>query len=186
MPSFSTSKILAITGATIVGAISAYAIYFDYQRRNSPEFRKTLKRKLKKHQELEKLAQAQAKEAKLAQVGEFLTVELAKDPIPQDQSKRESAFAANVEIGEKLAMTSGKEMEAALKFYKALSLYPNPADLLGIYQRSVPEPVYEYIVLMIAILPPSNVSSFLSGNLGGSTVSGSGNADVPLTIPDIE
>ncbi len=35
------------------------------------------------------------------------------------------------------------EMDAALCFYKALAVYPNPTDILGIYQRSVPEEVYE-------------------------------------------
>ncbi|SCW01326.1 LAFE_0D10110g1_1 [Lachancea fermentati] len=161
------TRILAVSGITAAVAMAGYALYFDHQRRNNPEFRKNLKRKLKKHAEMEKLEKEKAKQLKLAQVGEYLTAELAKDPISTDPEQREVVFTSNVELGEKLASVPGNELESALKFYKALSVYPNPADLLGIYQRSVPESVYEYIVLMIAILPPVNVSTFLSGAQGG-------------------
>lgn len=157
------ARILAITGVTTAVALAGYALYFDHQRRSNPEFRKNLKRTLKKHAELEKLEKEEAKQVKLVQVAEYLSLELAKDPVPTDPAQRETTFTSNVEMGEKLSMVPGNELEAALKFYKALTVYPNPADLLGIYQRSVPEGVYEYIVLMIAILPPANVSTFLSG-----------------------
>ena len=163
----SIARILAVAGITATVAIAGYAAYFDHQRRNNPEFRKSLKRKLKKHAEQEKEEKERAKQLKLAHVGEFLTAELAKDPVSTDPAQRETVFTTNVEMGEKLASVPGNELEAALKFYKALSVYPNPADLLGIYQRSVPEAVYEYIVLMIAIMPPVNVSTFLSGTAQG-------------------
>ncbi|SCU82145.1 LADA_0C03290g1_1 [Lachancea dasiensis] len=160
-------RIIALSGVTAVVALAGYAVYFDHQRRNNPNFRKSLKRKLKKHAEQEKLEKERAKQLKLAQVGEYLSAELAKDPVSTDPSQRESVFTSNVELGEKLASVPGNELESASKFYKALSVYPNPADLLGIYQRSVPEAVYEYIVLMIAIMPPVNVSTFLSGSAQG-------------------
>ncbi|CAR24239.1 Mitochondrial import receptor subunit TOM20 [Lachancea thermotolerans] len=163
----SIARILAVTGLTATVAIAGYAAYFDYQRRNNPDFRKSLKRKLKKHAEEEKQAKERAKQQKLAHVGEYLTAELAKDPVSTDPTQREAVFTSNVELGERLASVAGNELESALKFYKALSVYPNPADLLGIYQRSVPEAVYEYIVLMIAIMPPVNVSTFLSGGAQG-------------------
>ncbi|CEP61544.1 TOM complex receptor protein TOM20 LALA0_S03e05226g [Lachancea lanzarotensis] len=160
-------RVLAITSVTAVAALAGYAVYFDHQRRNNPSFRKSLKRKLKKHAEEEKQEKERAKQLKLAQVGEYLSAELAKDPVSTDPAQRETVFTTNVELGEKLASVPGNELEAASKFYKALSVYPNPADLLGIYQRSVPEAVYEYIVLMIAIMPPVNVSTFLSGSAQG-------------------
>ena len=39
-----------MAAATAVGAValSAYALYFDHQRRSNPEFRKELKRRVKK------------------------------------------------------------------------------------------------------------------------------------------
>lgn len=157
------SRALTITGVLAALSLTGYAVYFDYKRRSNPQFRKQLRHKIKKQEALEKKEQEEAKQVKLQNVREFLTQELATDPIPSDPTQREATFTTNVEIGERLSMTPGKELESASKFYKALSVYPNPADLLGIYQRSVPEAVYEYIVMMIAILPPANISTFLSG-----------------------
>lgn len=159
----SLGRVLAISGVSVVAALAGYAAYFDYQRRNNPEFRKQLKRKLKRHAEQEKMAKEEAKQEKLKRVNEILIAELTKDPLPQDPAQREATFSSNVELGEKLAAVPGNELESAMKFYKALSVYPNPSDLLGIYQRSLSEEIYENIVLMIALMPPSNVSSFLTG-----------------------
>lgn len=156
-------RALAFTGLIAAVSLTGYAIYFDYKRRTNPQFRKQLKHKIKKQAELEKKEQDEAKQVKLQQVSEYLTKDLASDPISTDPSEREKIFTSSVELGERLSMAPGKELESAAKFYKALSVYPNPADLLGIYQRSVPEAVYEYIVMMIAILPPANISTFLSG-----------------------
>ena len=30
-----------------------------------------------------------------------------------------------------------------MAFYRALRIYPNPVDLLGIYQKTIPEPVFK-------------------------------------------
>ncbi|CAR27466.1 hypothetical protein ZYGR_0I07410 [Zygosaccharomyces rouxii] len=157
------SRVLTVTGVLAALSLTGYAVFFDHKRRNSPEFRKHLKSKSKRQAALEKKQKEEAKQVKLQKVSEFLAKDLAADPTPTDPSRREETFTTNVELGERLSIVSGKELESATKFYKALSVYPNPADLLGIYQRSVPETVYEYIVMMIAILPPANISTFLSG-----------------------
>ncbi|CAI4449704.1 CIH_collapsed_G0017940.mRNA.1.CDS.1 [Saccharomyces cerevisiae] len=162
---------LVITTAIAALSATGYAIYFDYQRRNSPQFRKVLRQRAKEQAKMEEQAKTHAKEVKLQKVTEFLSMELAKDPIPSDPSEREATFTTNVENGERLSMQQGKELEAASKFYKALTVYPQPADLLGIYQRSIPEAIYEYIILMIAILPPANVASFVKGVVGSKAES---------------
>lgn len=38
-----TSTILTIAGVTVLGGALAYAVYFDYKRRNDVEFRKKLR-----------------------------------------------------------------------------------------------------------------------------------------------
>ncbi|AQZ10551.1 TOM20 (YGR082W) [Zygosaccharomyces parabailii] len=157
------SRALTVTGVLAAVSLAGYAIYFDHKRRSSPEFRKHLKSKSKRQAAFEKKQKEEAKQVKLQKVSEYLAKELAANPTPTDPSRREETFTSNVEQGERLSVVPGKELEAAAKFYRALSVYPNPADLLGIYQRSVPETVYEYIVMMIAILPPANISTFLSG-----------------------
>lgn len=161
------NRLLAITGVATAISAAGYALYFDYQRRNSPEFRKALKRKLRKQRREEQLANENAKQGKLQDIREFLKAELARNPIPTDPSQVEQVFSTNVELGERLSAQPGGEMEAAAKFYKALAVYPKPTDLLGIYQRTIPENIYEMIVLMIAVMPPTNITDFISGGLGG-------------------
>ena len=43
MSSSRTSTILTIAGVTVLGGALAYAVYFDYKRRNDAEFRKKLR-----------------------------------------------------------------------------------------------------------------------------------------------
>ncbi|CCF60498.1 hypothetical protein KAFR_0K01440 [Kazachstania africana CBS 2517] len=156
-------RALGMTAAVAVASFTGYALYFDHKRRSDPQFRRELKNRVKKQRQQEKLNKEAEQKLKVQKVTDFLTEELVKDPVSTDPSQRETVFTSNIEQGERLSMIPGNEMEAAAKFYKALTVYPNPADLLGIYQRSVPDNVYEFIVLMIAVLPPTNVSSFLNG-----------------------
>lgn len=118
---------------------------------------------MKRQAKAAQIAEQQEAQKKLQDVTEFLTAELAKDPISTDPSKREEIFTSSLEQGERLSMAGDQDLLAASKFYRALTVYPNPAELLEIYQKSIAKNVYENIVLMIAILPPANVSNFLSG-----------------------
>lgn len=73
-----------------------------------------------------------------------------------------------VALGEQLAVKPNQKIEAALCFYKALVVYPNPTDILGVYQRSVPEDVYEIVIMMIAVQPPAAVSNILGAGAGAA------------------
>lgn len=161
--SISISQILAIAGVATAVSLTGYALYFDYQRRNNPKFRRKLRNRLKEQKKQEALAKDKAKKEKLEKVKQFLQNELEKNPIPSDPTQMESVFASNVELGERLSMVAGNEMEAAAKFYKALAVYPRPTDLLGIYQRTIPGNIYELVVLMIAVMPPTNLNSLFTG-----------------------
>ena len=173
--------ILAVSGIAAVLSVAGYAIWFDYQRRNNVEFRKNLKQRAKKQKRKDELKAMEAKKARVSAVLKFLSEELLKDPISTDPTEMEKVFTTNVEYGERLSMVPGNEMEAAVKFYKALAVYPNPADLLGIYQRTIPENIYEYIVIMIAVIPPANITSFINtGEEKKSTINKSKNEEEPL------
>jgi hypothetical protein len=41
--------------------------------------------------------------------------------------------------------------EAVLPFYKALKVYPAPMELIEIYQKTIPEAVFQTIVSILAI-----------------------------------
>ena len=45
------------------------------------------------------------------------------------------------------------QIEAALCFYKALKVYPQPGDLINIYDKTVPKPVLDILAEMIATDP---------------------------------
>ncbi|KAJ4332838.1 mitochondrial import receptor subunit tom20 [Ascochyta clinopodiicola] len=42
-------------------------------------------------------------------------------------------------------------VEAALCFYRALKVYPNPRELINIYDKTVPKPVLDILAEMIAV-----------------------------------
>ena len=157
----SISKIFTVTTALATISAVGYAIYFDYQRRNNPEFRHNVRKRIRKQQKKVEKENHGAQVARVQAAAKFLEEELAKDPIPTDAEGKQLAFNVNIEQGDQLAAKPGQELEAASKFYKALTVYPNPADLLGIYSKSLPELIYENLVLMIAAIPPANISTFL-------------------------
>ena len=41
--------------------------------------------------------------------------------------------------------------DAVLPFYKALKVYPAPLELIMIYQKTVPEPVFQTVVQLMAL-----------------------------------
>lgn len=172
-PSHSSSNKITmnrtLTFASIAAAgVLGYAIYFDYNRRNSPEFRKQL-RKRRVHQEKEQAkAQEESRKSKMLAVKTALLEDLAQNPIPTDLTKKEEFFMEQVASGEQLANNPSTKIEAALRFYKALAVYPNPTDIMGIYQKTVPEDVYELLVMMIAIQPPATITNIIGGAAGVS------------------
>ncbi|EDO14976.1 hypothetical protein Kpol_387p2 [Vanderwaltozyma polyspora DSM 70294] len=163
-PALKANNILVISSAVVLLSVTSYAIYFDYQRRNDPVFRKRIKKKNQHRLKGQQLEKETTKQEKLQEVSDFLTKELVSDPLINDADAMESVFTTNIELAETLSKISGKELESAAKFYKALSAYPNPADLLEVYQRSVPEAIYEKLVMMIAVKPPTNVVAFLANS----------------------
>ena len=57
-----------------------------------------------------------------------------------------------------------KRIEAATSFYRALKVYPQPKDLIGIYDKTVPKPVIDILAEMIALDPDINFSMSPGGS----------------------
>ena len=47
-------------------------------------------------------------------------------------------------------------------------MYPQPRDLIGIYDKTVPKPVIDVLAEMIALDPTISVSMSVGGSRGGS------------------
>lgn len=155
-----TTVVASISAATVVG----YALYFDYTRRTSAEFRKTLKKKALKQSKIQAKQDKATLDSKLATVKNALEEHLKENPIPTGLEEKEAFFMEQVTLGEQLAVAADKKIDAAICFYKALAVYPKPTDILGIYQKSVPEDVYEMIIMMISSKPPSSIENLLGTN----------------------
>ncbi|KAM6496192.1 hypothetical protein JOM56_008898 [Amanita muscaria] len=142
---------LTIAGLTIAGSILAYAVYFDYKRRNDVEFRK----KLRKEKKRVNKTLAESKESEDASGAKEVTPEMLRDALeqvkneesPRTTEEKEAYFMQHVGVGEQLAR-QGPDflLPAALSFFRALRVYPSPVELIMIYQKTVPEPVFKIVM----------------------------------------
>lgn len=160
--------------------LPAYAIYFDHKRRTDPEFRKALKRESRRQAR----AAREEVEAEGAQQREAIKSafrEATEEGFPAGIEEKEAFFMSEVAKGEQLCQDgkSGRlihrpsnpylsigtdQIEAALCFYKALKVYPQPKDLIGIYDKTVPKEVLEILADMVAM----DDSLALGDSFGGS------------------
>lgn len=145
-----TSVLVAASAGTIVTGLLAYAVYFDHKRQTDPDFRKSLKRNNRR------LAKAvkEEEEAQGAEQREAIkaAVQRAKqEGFPADLEEKESYFMSQVAKGEGLCAEGADQIEAALAFYKALKVYPQPKDLISIYDKTVPKEVLEILAEMVAM-----------------------------------
>jgi len=158
----SRSTILTLAAVTVATGVAAYAVYFDYKRRNDVEFRKKLKKDRKRVEKsvAQKDSQAPALEVTPAALREALQV-IKNEGDPKSGEEKEDYFMTQVGIGEQLAAQgSTYYLPAAMAFYRALRIYPNPVDLLGIYQKTITEPVFKLIIEMTNLdvsLPSSSL-----------------------------
>lgn len=77
------------------------AIYFDYKRRNDPEFRKALKRDKKKHARAQKQQADAASAQQRDQIAAALR-QVAMEGFPEDVEEKEHFFMNEVAQGEGL------------------------------------------------------------------------------------
>ncbi|TFY54957.1 hypothetical protein EVJ58_g8550 [Rhodofomes roseus] len=147
------STVLTVAGVTALGGLVAYAVYFDYRRRTDGDFRKRLRKDKKK---VKNATQSQAGEASASGVGpEELRAALDKvrdEELPPDPEAKEQYFMTHVGMGEQLCAQGPMfYLPAALSFYRALRVYPSPVELIMIYQKTVPEPVFKASVPLYSV-----------------------------------
>ncbi|KAI1319065.1 hypothetical protein EDD11_004954 [Mortierella claussenii] len=145
-----TSTIVAATVGVLAVATISYAVYFDSKRRNDPEFRRKLKKERKR---ATKLAQEEAKKLsnKSAQSVEEALAGIKDEDFPTSMEEREKFCMEQLSAGEAL-FTRGPENygQAAICFYKALKVYPAPAELVMVYQKTIPQEVFTLVMGMLS------------------------------------
>lgn len=143
-----TSILLAAAGTLTLGGL-AYAIYFDHKRRSDPQFRKSLK---KQHKKVSKASAEEAKAGERAQKDKIKRVveEANEEGFPRDPEETEGYFMQEVARGEGMCQDGSDPVDAALCFYKALKVYPQPRELISIYDKTVPKVRWEIMFLEYA------------------------------------
>ncbi|KAG0173416.1 hypothetical protein DFQ28_001591 [Apophysomyces sp. BC1034] len=145
--------IALLTAGVAVTAGIGYMVYFDQKRRNDPKFRKQLKRERKKVAKATKVAEEQAKHSTV-QLIEAVLEAASKEPLPTTPEEKEKYFMAQVGAGEAFYD------QAILPFYMALKVYPAPMELIMIYQKTVPAPVFQIVVQLMALEQQKRQSAF--------------------------
>jgi Flp pilus assembly protein TadB len=95
-----------VLGSLAVAAVG-YAVFFDYQRRNNPEFRKKLANQRREAQKLKQKKQ---------DIQTVDKIDLPEKPIPTTNEGREQYFMQNLQLGEQLMQ------QGFLKLIKVLPL----------------------------------------------------------------
>ncbi|KAK3721090.1 mitochondrial import receptor subunit tom20 [Vermiconidia calcicola] len=165
--SISLTTIALTTTGILLSASLAYAVYFDHRRRSDPSFRKNLK---KQHKKISKLDEQSAKAAEQSQKERIKrAVEDANEEgFPKDAEETEGYFMQEVARGETMCTDGSDAVDAALCFYRALKVYPQPRELIGIYDKTVPKPILDILAEMIAVDPSISVSGSGAGSDAGS------------------
>ncbi|KAL1605614.1 mitochondrial import receptor subunit tom20 [Nothophoma quercina] len=148
--SIKTSTIVAISVGTVVTGLLAYAVYFDNKRRNDPEFRRALKKESKRTQRAAK-EEAEHQGAEQKKAIRDAVAQANEEGFPKDPEEVEAYFMQEVAQGEGMVQKGADNIEAALCFYRALKVYPNPRELINIYDKTVPKPVLDILAEMIAV-----------------------------------
>lgn len=137
----STSTIILASVGTLTALTIGYAAYFDYKRRNDAQFRKNLRQAQKKVSKQEKIS-AISEQKQRAQRIRAAVDEANAEGFPTDPEKTESYFMQEVERGETMTGDGSDPVDAALCFYRALKVYPQPRELISIYDKTVSKVSY--------------------------------------------
>ncbi|CAO3694489.1 unnamed protein product [Umbelopsis ramanniana] len=146
-----TKTVAIATLGTVAALALGYALYFDQKRRNDPEFRRKLKREKKKSAKKAKMS-AESIKQKVSETLEAGLEAVNQEEFPTSVEDKEKFFMAQISAGETLC-AQGEEhyFEAAMCFFRAQKVYPSPVELIMIYQKTVPEPVFQLVVGMMTL-----------------------------------
>ncbi|KAJ3296961.1 hypothetical protein HK104_001006 [Borealophlyctis nickersoniae] len=145
-----------VVGGVAVAAVLGvgYMVYFDHKRRSDPQFRKQLRQQRNqaaRQREADEAAERlRAQSRTKAPVGVGVDIG-ADDPVPTSNEERGEYFMKQLQTGETLlARGPSAYEEAANHFFSALRIYPEPMNLLMVFQQSLPEPVLNIIMEKMA------------------------------------
>ncbi|KAH7916790.1 hypothetical protein BJ138DRAFT_1131771 [Hygrophoropsis aurantiaca] len=142
----------ALTIASVAASgLIVYALYFDYKRRNDANFRKQLRKDKKRIAKSQTPSESAPSTSGGVDPAELRTAleKVRKEDVPASPEDKEQYFMAQVGMGEQLCAQGPMfHLPAAMCFYRALRVYPSPVELIVIYEKTVPQPVFQLVIEM--------------------------------------
>ncbi|KAG0703911.1 hypothetical protein DFH29DRAFT_914666 [Suillus ampliporus] len=139
-----------ITVASVaVGGVLAYAVYFDYKRRTDANFRKQLRKEKKRVKQSQTPSESGQPATGGVNPDELRSAleSVRNEEVPPGPEEKEQYFMKQVGMGEQLcAQGPAFHLPAAMCFYRALRVYPSPVELIVIYEKTVPLPVFQLVM----------------------------------------
>ncbi|KAI0751552.1 MAS20-domain-containing protein [Daedaleopsis nitida] len=162
MSSSRTSTVITVAAVTVLGGLVAYAVYFDYKRRNDSDFRKKLrkdKKKVNKQQQQEQDTVDVASVISAAEIKSAL-LKLRQEDVPPTSDEKESYFMMQVQVGDQLVQKGPAfYLPAAMAFFRALRVYPSPVEFIMMLQQTLPEPIFKLFMELVN----ADVASHIEG-----------------------
>ncbi|CAE6443228.1 unnamed protein product [Rhizoctonia solani] len=149
-----TRTVVAVSAASAAIAIAGYIVYFDYKRRNDPEFRKKLRKEKKKAAKNAKEVETETPPVPGRSPEELkeLLAKIGAEPLPTLPAEREKYFMEHVGIGEQMLLRGPAfEVPAALAFYRALRAYPAPMEIIVIFQNTLPPQIFALVMQLTSL-----------------------------------
>ncbi|KAI0637988.1 MAS20-domain-containing protein [Trametes polyzona] len=163
MSSSRTSTVFTVAAVTVLGGLVAYAVYFDYKRRNDVEFRKKLRKEKKKVTKQTQQAQAQADAASEVSAAEIKAalLKIREEELPPTPDEKETYFIMQVQVGEQLAQKGPAfYLPAAMAFFRAMRVYPSPVELIMMLQSSLPPPLFKIFMEFVNAETTSRIEGY--------------------------
>ncbi|PIL36948.1 transcription factor [Ganoderma sinense ZZ0214-1] len=158
-----TSTVLTAAAVTVLGGLVAYAVYFDYKRRNDSDFRKKLRKEKKKVTKQTQQAQAAAdaaSEVSAAAIKDAL-LKIREEEIPPTPDEKEGYFMMQVQIGDQLVQKGPSfYLPAACAFFRALRVYPSPVEFIMMVQSTLPAPIFKIFMELVNTDVASRVEGY--------------------------
>ena len=163
----------SLVGGLFAVGIASYLVYFDYQRRTSPEFRRQLRRKAAQFEKEQEREASETKNKQRSQIESLIEASFLTSPLPTEVQEKEAFFVNEVARADELTQAGPDHyMDAALAFYRALYVYPKPADLLGVYESSIkPTAILEVVRAMVVVRPPPAIAQMVHDIAAGPDLS---------------
>ncbi|KAI1786676.1 MAS20-domain-containing protein [Ganoderma leucocontextum] len=147
-----TSTVFTAAAVTVLGGLVAYAVYFDYKRRNDTDFRKKLRKEKKKVTKQTQQAQAAAEstsEISPAAIKDAL-LKIREEEVPPTPDEKEGYFMMQVQIGDQLVQKGPSfYLPAACAFFRALRVYPSPVEFIMMVQSTLPAPIFKIFMELV-------------------------------------